>query len=146
MNPSATSHSHILDRCIPEPNTGCWFWVGYVDENGYGRCFLNGKPGYAHRRSFESFRGPIPPGLTIDHLCRQRSCVNPDHMEAVSMRENLLRGQSPSMIAHRTNVCARGHPLTPDNTVFDRRRNLRSCRQCRRESQKMYYRRRKMFE
>src|SRR3990167_7266351 len=86
-----------IDRhSIPEPNTGCWLWTGQLSASGYGklevnrngrRCKLS-----AHRVAFEVYKGPIPDGLCLDHLCRQRSCINPDHLEPVTKRENARRG------------------------------------------------------
>ena len=77
----------------PEPNTGCWLWMGTVTAGGadpYGR-FWNGRMAYAHRVSFELFKGPIPEGLVIDHLCRTPACVRPEHLEAVTPKENTRR-------------------------------------------------------
>src|SRR6202030_118623 len=72
---------------IPEPNSGCWLWLGACNEFGYGK-FGKVK---AHRFSYEREKGPIPDGLEIDHLCRNKSCVNPDHLEAVTHGENRRR-------------------------------------------------------
>ena len=79
----------------PEPNTGCWLWTAAL-KNGYGRItMMNPKrKTAAHRVSYEAFVGPIPEGLTLDHLCRVRCCVNPAHLEPVTMRENIMRGTS----------------------------------------------------
>ena len=94
------------------PN-GCWIWTGFADKAGYAR--LRGSGGryaevlYAHRYSYERFVGPIPDGLTIDHLCRVRRCVNPVHLEAVTHRENMLRGESPAAKAVRRGTCPSGH-------------------------------------
>ena len=83
---------------------------------------------WAHRVSYELFRGPIPDGLQIDHLCRIRHCVNPDHLEAVTQRENILRGTSPSAKAAARDACINGHPYTPENTKLFR--GDRQCRTC----------------
>src|SRR3990172_4211550 len=80
-------------RYIPEPNTGCWLWAGNLDTPGYGQISSLGRKVLAHRLSYIFLRGPIPRGLQIDHLCRVRSCVNPDHMELVTSRENASRGR-----------------------------------------------------
>jgi hypothetical protein len=79
-------------RISPEPNTGCWLWVGNKNDRGYGVVPLEGKIRKAHRAVYESERGPIPEGLTLDHLCRIRCCVNPDHLEPVTAMENIRRG------------------------------------------------------
>lgn len=78
-------------------DSGCWIWQGSVSNTGYGRIGSR----YAHRVSYERSNGPIPDGLTIDHLCRTTLCVNPDHLEPVTHRENVLRGMSPGAIAYR---------------------------------------------
>ena len=75
----------------PDEN-GCWIWQGGLNFKGYGTMRLKGYGRSAHRNSYEAFKGSIPEGHQIDHLCRVRSCVNPDHLEAVEPRENTLRG------------------------------------------------------
>lgn len=77
--------SHIEDQ------NGCWIWQRPPGRNGYGRLSIDNRPTYAHRVAWELHRGPIPEGLTIDHLCRVRLCVNPDHLEPVTLAENALR-------------------------------------------------------
>ena len=112
----------------------CWLWVG-ATRDGYGAFKLKGRVVGAHRYSYETSVGPIPDGLTIDHLCRVRHCVNPNHFEVVSRRTNTLRGNSPAAITHRTGVCKRGHPLNGDNLRIYKRAghpDQRLCRACRR--------------
>lgn len=95
---------------------GCWIWVGTIDIGGYGRAVRDKKESKAHRLSYEMHRGPIPAGMFLDHLCRVRACINPDHLEPVTARENLLRGIGhPAINAAKTH-CKRGHEFTPDNT------------------------------
>jgi hypothetical protein len=84
----------------------------------------------AHRMAYELARDPIPAGLVIDHLCRNKRCVNPSHLEAVEQRVNLLRGETNSAKTH----CINGHEFTPDNTYMWQ--GKRSCRACRRDSGK----------
>lgn len=77
---------------------GCWEWTATVNVNGYGSTQLGGRKGkrvYAHRLSYEAYKGSIPEGLDLDHLCRNRKCVNPDHLEAVSRKINAHRGDGP---------------------------------------------------
>src|SRR5260221_14462809 len=77
--------------------SGCWEWQGYTNNHGYGQFRpTKGDRRFAHRFSYELFRAPIPTGLVIDHLCRNPRCVNPDHLEPVTERENMLRGYSAS--------------------------------------------------
>lgn len=110
-------------------DNGCWQWTGYTMKNGYG---LIEKHTLVHRLAYELTRGPIPEGLDLDHLCKNRACLNPDHLEAVTRRVNLLRGAHPNMVAARTDMCRRGlHPLSGDNLYVqpDGRRNCVACRQ-----------------
>lgn len=89
----------------------CWEWVGATDDKGYGRIAIGGKKMLAHRVMYETEHGPIPPGLELDHLCRNRRCVKPSHMEAVTHRENCLRGFGVGAMAARRTHCKHGHPL-----------------------------------
>lgn len=74
--------------------SGCWLWLGEINRNGYGRVWVSGKRLMAHRHLYERLVGPIPEGLVLDHLCRNRSCCNPAHMDPVTVRVNTLRGEA----------------------------------------------------
>lgn len=91
----------------------CWVWDGAIQGAGYGTAWDKRirKIKLAHRLVYELLVGPIPDGLTLDHLCRNRACVNPEHLEPVSMKENVLRGISPSAQKARQVLCIRGHEL-----------------------------------
>lgn len=92
----------LLTRIAVDPSTGCWEWQGAIS-SGYGRIWADGKLAYTHRVAHELLVGPIPPGFDIDHLCRNRSCCNPAHLEAVTRSTNLLRGETLTR-AHRDDV------------------------------------------
>ena len=114
----------------------CWLWIGQIDPNGYGR--LSGQ--LAHRRVYEALVGPIQQGLELDHLCRVRHCVNPDHAEPVSGRLNRLRSFGWGMNARKTH-CINGHPFDEANTYMVGR--MRQCRACNRKAVARYAARRR---
>ena len=113
--------------------SGCWLWSAALshadDDGGYGVFWFNGKLQRAHRVSYAELVGPIPKGLTLDHLCRVRQCVNPSHLEPVSDRTNILRGSGASAINYRKTSCKHGHPLIEEN-LFNLKRGWRSCKAC----------------
>ena len=110
----------------------CWIWNGYIDKDGYGRYKHEGKNYFTHRLAYLTYSGEIPQGLEIDHLCRNRNCCNPDHLEAVTHKENILRGESPSAINGRKAKCPKGHDYT--NETKGRR-----CLTCQSQYKKQYY-------
>lgn len=113
----------------------CWHWTGATFHNGYGRVKFRGRDTVAHRITYELEHGPIPAGLTLDHLCRVRPCVRPDHMEAVTLGVNVLRGETITRRNAEKTACDQGHPLSGAN-LFVRRDGRRRCRTCERASQK----------
>ncbi len=110
-----------------EKTPGCWEYRGSHYPNGYAHTALFGAR-YAHRAAYVLVKGPIPAGLQIDHLCRNRGCVNPDHLEAVTLRENLMRSpiQRSALNARKTH-CLNGHPLPEPNA-----HGRRVCLECKR--------------
>ncbi|MFF8534104.1 HNH endonuclease signature motif containing protein [Streptomyces sp. NPDC015532] len=121
----------FLDK-IRDAEGGCWEWTGHVKPNGYGQVRINRRPLHAHRVAYEALRGSIPDGLVIDHLCRNRRCVNPDHLEPVTHRTNILRGTGPAARNARRTHCIRGHRFDAANT-YVAPNGARNCRTCRAE-------------
>lgn len=121
-------------KTMPEPNSGCWFWMGAINNKGYGRIRVEGKSLYAHRIGYELHHGPILDGLDIDHICSMPLCVNPDHLQAVTPKENqrrtFERGRGVRGKVRATH-CLRGHPFD-DGNVY-RYKTSRICIQCKRE-------------
>ncbi len=114
---------------VEKDQSGCWLWTAAINQFGYGSTGKGpGKPGtmLAHRFAYEYLVGSIPPGMTIDHLCRVRNCVNPQHLEPVPYAENRRREYE------RRTVCKNGHPVTTENIAHrPDRPNARECRACR---------------
>lgn len=115
--------------------TPCFPWPGFRNRDGYAKVSMRGKCFSVHRLVYENVKGKIPHGLTIDHLCRNRHCINPDHMEAVTARENTLRGNCPAALNKRRSHCLHGHPLFGDNLILDKD-DQRGCKKCQRESRR----------
>ena len=128
----------LLEKTIPEPNSGCFLWEGAIRPNGYGSINVTTAKGEysnasVHRVAYEIFRGAIPAGLTIDHLCRTRTCVNVDHMEVVTRAENTKRGggsQASGAINLAKTHCPAGHAYSGDN-LYVNPKGRRECRICR---------------
>ena len=127
----------LMALCTPEPNSGCWLWMGAVSAGGYGAIQTNDAAqvsSHGHRRvrrahvvSYELHVGPIPLGLELDHLCRVRCCVNPQHLEAVTKQENIRRGEGGKHWSAKTH-CPFGHEYDESNTYrYKGRRNCRAC-------------------
>jgi len=131
-----------FDVKVQREGDGCWRWIGMLDKAGYGRIRdERGRAGeslYAHRVAHIRWKGPIPEGCEVDHLCRNRWCVNPDHLEAVPHKTNMRRGMSPTMIISRTGKCGRGHEVNSENMYFRKDRpGYWLCRVCKRERRRL---------
>lgn len=119
--------------------TPCWIWVGGdVDKRpgkgGYARYKRLGKRRVVHRLMYELLVGEIPEGMCLDHLCRNRSCCNPSHLEAVTAKENIKRGDTGKELARKQRAkthCPHGHEYTPDNTYYVMPHKGRACITCR---------------
>lgn len=120
----------LYKHSIPEPNSGCWLWTGTTIKDGYGQISIHGRGQMAHRVSYETFVGPIPEGMTIDHLCRITCCINPDHLQPVTNTQNILRGVAPSARNAVKTHCLHGHPLSGANLYITRDGLHRRCRTC----------------
>jgi len=129
---TATLRRRLLAKIEKLPS-GCWHWTGYVNSHGYGRIGINGRRVMTHRAAYELFVGPIPEGLQIDHLCRLRSCCNPEHLEAVTPQENTLRSD---VTKHRDGFCSRGHERNAANTYYHKNRPGGDCRICKCERER----------
>lgn len=126
----ANQHTSIAERLrqntVKAPGSGCWLWAGAIrSKEGYGKITVNKIQTQAHRAAYEMAYGPIPDGMVIDHLCRNKMCVNPEHLEAVTSGENSRR----FMLSRTT--CKHGHHWSFENTRYDKR-GRRCCRVCER--------------
>jgi len=128
MNPN--QHQRFMNKIIKTGN--CWEWIGAKQSGGYGSFGIYCEMKLAHRLSYEHWIGKIPEGLQIDHLCRVRHCVNPDHLEPVTNKENVIRGNAgkhDNSFNKTKTHCKHGHEFTPENT-YRRPRGSRECRTC----------------
>lgn len=139
---------NLLDRLATQITVGddCWLWTGTPMKIGYARIVNDGRRPYVHALMYELLIGPVPSGMTLDHLCHtndpacpggnydpHRRCVRPSHLEPVTLAENKARGRSPHAVHARKSHCPQGHPYDNTNTYRVRRKNgnlSRVCRKC----------------
>lgn len=129
----ATSYSYCMKEKIlkyTEQLNGCWLWTRSLNSQGYGKiCVGNSETKLVHRVAYEIFKGPIGNGMELDHLCRNPRCCNPDHLEPVSHRENMLRGKTVGAANAIKTHCKNGHELNEANAYrFGVKRLCRICR------------------
>ncbi len=128
-----SAYERLLSRLSLQEGTGCAVWTGALDRKGYARIAVGGhRNRMAHRVAYEAAKGPIPDGLGLDHLCRNKACCNPDHLEPVTSAENTSRANAARAV--RTE-CRYGHPYTEESTWIDKR-GVRHCKPCRRDRQR----------
>lgn len=128
-------------QLVRREETPCWTWMGSIDRGGYGRIGYRGKNTRAHRLAYALVKGPIPEGLELDHLCRNRTCVNPDHLEPVTHQVNAARAARNEYKRSITH-CRNGHEYTPENTHWYR--GDRYCRSCQRAAWRRHDERRRL--
>lgn len=117
-----------FEKRVLRADHGCWEWDGAHTSGGYGETWIDNHVVYAHRVSYLRAVGPIPEGLELDHLCGNRGCVNPEHLEAVTHAENMRRGATGG--PPPKSECVNGHPFTDEN-VYVNAKGRRECRRCR---------------
>ena len=106
------------EKYTVEPNSGCWFWNSAALPSGYGQVWYRGRRRNAHRASYEFFKGPVPSGMEVHHICNVRACVNPAHLRAVTHRENVRQSSAVMGVNARKTHCKRGHAFDESNTYI----------------------------
>lgn len=131
----------LWSRCAIGSPTDCWLWVGPIDKGGYGRIGVDYRNRSAHSVAYELVKGPVPVGFELDHICRNRSCINPAHLEPVTHQENMRRGFPGGKRRNKTH-CVHGHEYTEQNT-YHRPNGSKVCKTCILGAMKLKYQERK---
>lgn len=126
---SAEILTRLLSKARTDPTTECWNWTAGKDEFGYGRFGFRGRNNRAYRVAYILLVGEVPEGLELDHLCRNRACINPAHLEPVTHRENILRGKNHVAEQSKRTHCREGHPYVLKNWPSGRVRYCPICRE-----------------
>jgi len=144
LKPRKTTEERFWEKVDRRGPNECWPWIASLTGPGYAQFFIDKdhKSGLGHRYAYELLVGPIPAGLVLDHLCRNPRCVNPNHLEAVTHRENVIRGEAPAAAGRHQAAkthCPKGHPYDEANTTIRRTAGRhggggRGCKQCARAS------------
>lgn len=135
-----TPEERFHSRYVIQDN-GCWQWIGTINRDGYGEIHIAGVRTHAtaaHRFAYEILVAPIPAGLSIDHLCRNPGCVNPAHLEPVTLAENTRRQLLHQSRREHKSVCPHGHPLEGNNIYLRHDRGHRECRTCKNKRRRDY--------
>lgn len=138
----------LLSKIRPDLQTGCWVWQGAPNPKGYGVLWVNRRNQMAHRVVYEFYKGMIPSGMQLDHLCRNRICANPWHLDPVTSQVNLLRGETIAALRAGQTACIWGHPFDVENTYpcAVRGHTYRACRRCKTVKARIYNARKKGVE
>ena len=144
-NVPLTTVEIIAKRFVTDDN-GCWNWIGAIDPCGYGRFYIHKRSRLAHRLMWELVGKTLDPLMQLDHLCRNKACVNPKHLEQVTARINIMRSECNSAKNARKTHCGKGHPLSGSNLyIYKTKAGVgRACQTCCKVAWKAYYLRKKL--
>lgn len=130
-----TDLQRLMEKVAIDTETGCWNWTACITPAGYGQFWFEyRRNNFAHRAAYILLVGPIPEGLVLDHLCRNRACCNPAHLEPVTQARNVNRGLAPTIVNRDLGICRNGHTVTPQNRYFRPNDGHVECADCRREA------------
>ncbi len=124
-----TLQQRFMAKVFYIPESGCWYWGGHLDRDGYAKIHVKDRPAMAHAVAYRLFVGPVPEGKILDHTCRNRECVNPAHQEPVTSRENTMRSPiAPAAVNARMTHCKRGHEFAYRSCPSKSQRYCPTCR------------------